>query len=180
MKSALDIRKEIIDQVVKPVLKLGRSHWALRCLQHREQDFLRPGLPMQCGDYKGVTSEKGGFPSFTRARTGALQKWAVVTTIPGTGLISSGFRSLDGCTWMRWPGFLPISREKEHDQHSVLLSLVQSSHQSWHQSAFLHVASKGCPREYRCQSLYWRYLNLNGMNLILCFFPCIFSSQRPH
>lgn len=31
---------------------------------------------------------------FTRARTGALQKWTVVTTTPGTGLISSGFRWL--------------------------------------------------------------------------------------
>lgn len=39
-------------------------------------------------------AEKDGFLSFTRARTGALEKRTVVTTTPGTGLISSGFRWL--------------------------------------------------------------------------------------
>lgn len=67
MKSALDIRKKVIGQVTKAVLKLVKSHWALRGLQHREQDFFWPGLPMPYGDYKEVTSEccwESWFPLF--------------------------------------------------------------------------------------------------------------------
>lgn len=150
MKSALDIRKKIIGQVTKSVLKLGRSHWALRGLQHREQDFLWPGLPTQWGTVRGWylnVAEEGNFLSFTRARTGALQKWTMVTTRPGTGLISSGFRWLHMNELTRHQ-----QRERAQPAHNSAVFDADTVHINHHtkQSASLQVANKGCPEECQC------------------------------
>lgn len=156
MKSALDIRKKVIGQVTKPVLKLVKSHWALRGLSTENRTFSDLGCPCHMGTIKRwhlSAAEKVGFLSFTRSRIGALEKWAVVTTTPGTGLISSGFR---------WLPMNELTRLLPHQQRRSTTSIQfcsprsrHSSRKSWHQSAFLHT-DKGSPRECRCYSLYRR------------------------